>query len=200
MRYQGGHNAGHTLVVDGEVFALQLIPSGILYDHVVPIIGNGVVVDPYVLLAEIDALTAKGVNCQRLMISPHAHLVLPYHQILDELAESQLGDNKIGTTKRGIGPAYADKASRVGIRVEDLVDPTHLRARFCIVLWLNEISFFVTSTGTMGLIQINLPMNHSERWPRELLPILVTLWGICTRPFMRDSGFLLRAPKQLSLT
>ena len=94
-----------------------------------PIIGNGVVVDPYVLLAEIDALTAKGVDCQRLMLSPQAHLVLPYHQILDELAESQLGDNKIGTTKRGIGPAYADKASRVGIRVEDLLDPTHLRAR-----------------------------------------------------------------------
>ena len=129
VRYQGGHNAGHTLVVDGEVFALQLVPSGILYDHVVPIIGNGVVVDPYVLLAEIDALTAKGVDCQRLMLSPQAHLVLPYHQILDELAESQLGDNKIGTTKRGIGPAYADKASRVGIRVEDLLDPTHLRAR-----------------------------------------------------------------------
>ena len=129
VRYQGGHNAGHTLVVDGETFALQLIPSGILYDHVVPIIGNGVVVDPYVLLAEIDALSEKGVDCARLMLSPQAHLVLPYHQILDELAEAQLGANKIGTTKRGIGPAYADKASRIGIRVEDLLDPDHLRLR-----------------------------------------------------------------------
>lgn len=129
VRYQGGHNAGHTLVVDGEVFALQLIPSGILYDHVVPIIGNGVVIDPRVLLTEIDTLAAKGVDCQRLMLSPQAHLVLPYHQILDELAEGRRGDNKIGTTKRGIGPAYADKASRTGIRVEDLLDPGHLRSR-----------------------------------------------------------------------
>jgi len=129
VRYQGGHNAGHTLVVDGEVFALQLIPSGILYDHVVPIIGNGVVIDPRVLLTEIDSLAAKGVDCQRLMLSPQAHLVLPYHQILDELAEGRRGDNKIGTTKRGIGPAYADKASRTGIRVEDLLDPEHLRSR-----------------------------------------------------------------------
>ncbi|MBK02089.1 MAG: adenylosuccinate synthase [Acidimicrobiaceae bacterium] len=129
VRYQGGHNAGHTLVVDGETFALQLIPSGILYEHVVPIIGNGVVIDPRVLLTEIDTLAAKGVNCQRLMVSPQAHLVLPYHQILDELAEGRRGDNKIGTTKRGIGPAYADKASRIGIRVEDLLDPEHLRTR-----------------------------------------------------------------------
>ena len=129
VRYQGGHNAGHTLVVDGEVFALQLIPSGILYDHVVPIIGNGVVIDPRVLLTEIDTLAAKGVNCERLMLSPQAHLVMPYHQILDELAEGRRGDNKIGTTKRGIGPAYADKASRTGIRVEDLLDPEHLRSR-----------------------------------------------------------------------
>ena len=129
VRYQGGHNAGHTLVVDNEVFSLQLIPSGILYDHVVPIIGNGVVVDPSVLLTEIDMLASKGVDCQRLMLSPQAHLVLPYHQLLDELAESRRGDDKIGTTKRGIGPAYADKASRTGIRVEDLLDPEHLRAR-----------------------------------------------------------------------
>ena len=129
VRYQGGHNAGHTLVVDGVTFALQLVPSGILYDHVTPIIGNGVVVDPTVLLAEIDSLEAKGVDCSRLMVSPQAHLVLPYHQVLDELAEARRGDAKLGTTKRGIGPAYADKASRIGIRVEDLLDPEHLRMR-----------------------------------------------------------------------
>lgn len=129
VRYQGGHNAGHTLVVDGETFALQLIPSGVLYDHVTPVIGNGVVVDPFVLLAEIDTLERKGVSCERLMLSPQAHLVLPYHQLLDELAEASRGDNKLGTTKRGIGPAYADKAARVGIRVEDLLDPAHLRER-----------------------------------------------------------------------
>lgn len=129
VRYQGGHNAGHTLVVDGEVFALQLVPSGVLYPHVTPIIGNGVVINPWVLLEEIEMLTNRGVDCSRLMVSPAAHLVLPYHQQLDELAEARRGDSKLGTTKRGIGPAYADKAARVGIRVEDLLDPTHLRER-----------------------------------------------------------------------
>ena len=123
VRYQGGHNAGHTLVVNGESFALQLVPSGVLYDHIIPVIGNGVVVDPIVLLAEIDMLTAKGVDCSRLAVSGNAHLILPYHQEIDALTERYLGKNKLGTTKRGIGPAYADKSTRVGIRVQDLLDP-----------------------------------------------------------------------------
>ncbi len=134
VRYQGGHNAGHTLVVDGETFALQLVPSGVLYPHVTPIIGNGVVVNPWVLLDELKMLTDRGVDCGRLMISPAAHLVLPYHQLIDELAEARRGDNKIGTTKRGIGPAYADKAARMGLRVEDLLSPQHLRDRLKQVL------------------------------------------------------------------
>ena len=100
VRYQGGHNAGHTIVVDGARFALQLLPSGILYDHVVPVIGNGVVVDPAVLLAEIDALTAKGIDCTRLRVSGNAHLILPYHQEMDFLTERRLGRNKLGTTRR----------------------------------------------------------------------------------------------------
>jgi len=122
VRYQGGHNAGHTLVVDGESFALQLVPSGILYDHITPVIGNGVVVDPGVLLAEVDLLTRRGVDCSRLKVSSNAHLILPYHQELDRVIERRLGKNKLGTTRRGIGPAYADKASRVGLRVQDLFD------------------------------------------------------------------------------
>ncbi len=134
VRYQGGHNAGHTLVVNGETFALQLIPSGVLYEHVTPIIGNGVVVDPWVLIDEIDMLTERGVDCSRLMLSPAAHLVLPYHQVADELSEAQRGDAKLGTTKRGIGPAYADKAARVGLRIEDLLEPATLRARLRAVL------------------------------------------------------------------
>lgn len=129
VRYQGGHNAGHTLVVDGVKYALQLIPSGVLYDHVTPIIANGVVVDPHVLLAEIAGLEAGGIDCSRLRVSSHAHLVMPYHQALDELNEARLGDAKIGTTKRGIGPAYADKASRLGIRMEHLLEPDLFRAR-----------------------------------------------------------------------
>ena len=134
VRYQGGHNAGHTLVVDGETFALQLVPSGILYDHITPVIGNGVVVDPMVLLDEVDMLESKGVDCSRLKVSGNAHLIFPYHQEIDVVTERYLGKNKLGTTKRGIGPAYADKASRVGIRVQDLLDPKIFSEKLDVVL------------------------------------------------------------------
>lgn len=129
IRYQGGHNAGHTLVVDGETFALQLVPSGVLYPHITPVIGNGCVVDPRVLIAEMDSLTAKGVDVSRLKVSGNAHLILPYHQEIDMLIERRLGTNKLGTTKRGIGPAYADKSTRVGLRVQDLLDPKIFREK-----------------------------------------------------------------------
>ncbi|MEM7272689.1 MAG: adenylosuccinate synthase [Actinomycetota bacterium] len=129
VRYQGGHNAGHTLVVDGETFALQLVPSGALYDHIVPVIGNGVVVDPFVLLAEIDMLTRRGIDCSRLKVSGNAHLIMPYHQQLDALHERHLGKSKLGTTKRGIGPAYADKSMRLGVRVQDLLDEMIFREK-----------------------------------------------------------------------
>lgn len=129
VRYQGGHNAGHTIVVDGDKFALQLIPSGVLHAAVTPVIGNGVVIDPSVLIAEIDHLQARGIDCDRLAISPAAHLIFPYHVALDELREKARGDSRIGTTKRGIGPAYADKASRVGARMEDLINPDALRQK-----------------------------------------------------------------------
>ena len=134
VRYQGGHNAGHTLVVDGESFALQLVPSGVLYEHVTPVIGNGVVVDPFVLLEEVATLESKGVDCSRLKVSGNAHLILPYHQELDMLTERYLGKNKLGTTKRGIGPTYADKATRVGIRVQDLLDEKIFREKLEAVL------------------------------------------------------------------
>ena len=140
VRYQGGHNAGHTLVVDGESFALQLIPSGVLYDHITPVIGNGVVVDPKVLLAEMDMLTSRGVDCTTLKVSGNAHLIMPYHQELDALHERHLGDGKLGTTKRGIGPAYADKSMRVGLRVQDLTDPKIFRQKLDVVLgYTNQV-------------------------------------------------------------
>jgi adenylosuccinate synthase len=134
VRYQGGHNAGHTLVVDGVTFALQLVPSGVLYEHTVPVIGNGVVVDPRVLLKEIDQLTAKGVDCTRLKVSGNAHLIMPYHQELDALHERHLGAGKLGTTKRGIGPAYADRAMRTGLRVQDLLDAKIFRQKLSVAL------------------------------------------------------------------
>ncbi|WP_116995325.1 adenylosuccinate synthase [Desertimonas flava] len=133
VRYQGGHNAGHTVVVGGERYALQLTPSGVFYDHVIPVIGNGVVVDLPTLFAEIDALTARGISCERLRVSSLAHLIFPWHQAHDAIAEAMRGDDKIGTTLKGIGPAYADKARRVGIRAGDVLDPErfaeHVRAR-----------------------------------------------------------------------
>ncbi len=134
VRYQGGHNAGHRIVVDGEAFALQLVPSGVLYPHITPVIGNGVVVDPAVLLAELDTLSAKNVDVSRVVVSGNAHLIMPYHQELDRLTERFLGKNALGTTKRGIGPAYADKSSRVGLRVQDLLDAKIFRQKLDVVL------------------------------------------------------------------
>jgi adenylosuccinate synthase len=134
VRYQGGHNAGHTIVVDGDVFKLQLVPSGVLYPWVVPVIGNGVVVDPVVLIDELDMLEAKGIDSRRVRLSGNAHLIMPYHQELDRVTERYLGKNKLGTTKRGIGPAYADKAARVGLRVQDLFDPKIFRQKLDLVL------------------------------------------------------------------
>jgi adenylosuccinate synthase len=134
VRYQGGHNAGHRIVVNGEAFALQLVPSGVLYPQVTPVIGNGVVVEPGVLLAEIDMLESRGVDTSALLVSGNAHLVMPYHQELDRVTERYLGKNKLGTTRRGIGPAYADKAARVGLRVQDLLDEKIFRQKLEVAL------------------------------------------------------------------
>ncbi len=133
VRYQGGNNAGHTVVIDtekgAEKFALHLLPSGILTPKVIPVIGNGVVIDPGVLLQEIDGLNQRGVDTSKLLISHDAHLITPYHVILDKTIERFLGKAKIGTTGRGIGPAYSDKISRIGIRVQDLYDESILRQK-----------------------------------------------------------------------
>jgi len=123
VRYQGGNNAGHTVVIGDQSYALHLLPSGILTPGCVPVIGNGVVIDPAVLLQELDGLNARGVDTSRLIISANAHLITPYHRTVDKVTERFLGSNRIGTTGRGIGPTYADKISRIGIRVQDLFDP-----------------------------------------------------------------------------
>ena len=126
-RYQGGHNAGHTVYVDGRKFILRLIPSGILHPGILCVIGNGVVVDPQALLAEVDELTQAGIDAaSRIIISDKAHLILPYHRDLDLLSEARRGERRIGTTSRGIGPAYEDKIARRGIRAGDLNDPEAL--------------------------------------------------------------------------
>jgi len=129
IRHQGGANAGHTVVVDGRTFKLHLIPSGILYPGKLSVIANGVVLDPEVLIAELDYLESQGVAVDGLRISTQAHLVMPYHRRLDALQEGRLGDRKLGTTLRGIGPAYMDKAGRTGIRVGELCQPDRFRER-----------------------------------------------------------------------
>jgi adenylosuccinate synthase len=128
VRYQGGHNAGHTVVVDDQKYALQLIPSGVLYDHVIPVIANGVVVDLPTLFNEMDTLEGRGISCRELKVSTLAHLIFPWHQAHDAIAEAMRGDDKIGTTLKGIGPAYADKARRVGVRAGEVVDPERFAA------------------------------------------------------------------------
>jgi len=127
VRYQGGNNGGHTVVIGDKKFALHLLPSGILTPEVTPVIGNGVVVDAGVLFQEIDGLEAQGIDTSRLVISANAHLITSYHVTLDKVTERFLGNSKIGTTGRGIGPTYADKISRVGIRIQDLFDEKILR-------------------------------------------------------------------------
>jgi adenylosuccinate synthase len=172
VRYQGGHNAGHTIVVDGQTWALQLLPSGILYDHIVPVIGNGVVVDPGVLIAEMDKLTAGGVDCSRLVVSGNAHLIMPYHQELDALTERYLGRNKLGTTKRGIGPTYADKAARVGIRVQDLLDAKIFRQKLDVVLKEKNL--------ILAKVYNRLPLSAhdiAERYLGEYAPRIAPLIG-----------------------
>jgi adenylosuccinate synthase len=129
VRFQGGNNAGHTIIHGGRTLKLHLIPSGIMYPHITPVIGNGVVIDPKVLLEEMDELEADGLTTRRLLISCNAHLIMPYHRDLDGASEKRLGKLEIGTTRRGIGPAYQDKASRMGLRVQDLTDEKIFRAK-----------------------------------------------------------------------
>jgi adenylosuccinate synthase len=134
VRYQGGNNAGHTVQAGGHTLKLHLIPSGILYDHITSVIADGVVVDPKVLLEEMDELGARGIDTSRLLVSANAHLIMPYHLELDRVTERYLGKLQLGTTKRGIGPAYADRAARIGLRMQDLRDEKIFRQKLEVVL------------------------------------------------------------------
>lgn len=140
VRYQGGNNAGHTIIEEEHELKLHLIPSGILYPHIVPIIGAGVVVDPKVLIEEIDALQEKGVSTKKLLVSGNAHIIMPYHRLLDAQTELKLGSAKIGTTHKGVGPCYTDKAARLGIRMQDLLDMKIFRKKLGAALQIkNEL-------------------------------------------------------------
>jgi adenylosuccinate synthase len=177
VRYQGGHNAGYRIVVDGEAFALQLVPSGILYPHITPVIGNGVVIDPAVLLDELDRLIERGVDVSRLVVSGNAHLIMPYHQELDRLTERFLGKNALGTTKRGIGPAYADKSSRVGLRVQDLLDPKIFREKLDLVL--HEKNLILTKIyNRPALSAKDIAARYLDELAPRLAPMIADTVGI----------------------
>jgi adenylosuccinate synthase len=135
VRYQGGNNAGHTIIAEGHELKLNLVPSGVLFPHITNVIADGVVIDPAVLLRELDELSASGLDVSGLRVSLNAHLIMPYHLELEKVTQRFLGKNALGTTKRGIGPAYADRAARVGIRVQDLYDEKILREKLDVVLW-----------------------------------------------------------------
>jgi adenylosuccinate synthase len=134
VRYQGGNNAGHTVIAEGRLLKLQLIPSGILYQHITPLIADGVVVDPRHLLREMDELHRMGIDTSRLVVSGNAHMIMPYHLELEKVTERFLGKNALGTTKRGIGPAYGDKVARIGLRIQDLFDEKIFREKLEVVL------------------------------------------------------------------
>ncbi len=178
VRYQGGNNAGHTVIVGDQVFKLHLIPSGILYDHVTPVIADGVVIDPKVMLDELDGLEPRGLRpFERVKVSGNAHLIMPYHRELDLLTERRLGKANLGTTKRGIGPAYADKASRVGLRFQDLFDEKIFRQKLEAVL--------VHKNEQLAKIYNRLPMDLEEI-AREYLGYAERL-----RPLLSDTTELI---------
>jgi adenylosuccinate synthase len=165
VKFNGGNNAGHTVVVGEEKYALHLLPSGILTPGVVPVIGNGVVVDLGVLFGEIDAITSRGVDCSRLVVSANAHVITPYHVLMDKVGERFLGKAKIGTTGRGIGPSYADKMSRLGVRVQDLFDEKILRQKVEGALELkNQILVKVYNRKAISIDEVVTELlAHAER-------------------------------------
>ncbi len=166
VRYQGGDNAGHTIVLGDAVFKLHLVPSGVLYPHITPVIGNGVVVNPQTLLDEMSMLAQRGLQTSRIRVSGAAHVIMPYHVALDGAMEARLAGSEIGTTHRGIGPAYADRAWRIGIRMWDLLDPAGLRSKLARVLPEKN----AVLTGTYGLAPFDLDALHARAvaWGEQL--------------------------------
>src|SRR6201996_1270782 len=165
VKFNGGNNAGHTIVIGNEKYALHLLPSGILTPGCTPIIGNGVVVDLGVLFEELDAVDARGVDTSRLVVSSSAHVITSYNRTLDKVTERFLGSSRIGTTGRGIGPTYADKMARVGVRVQDLFDADGLRARVAGALSLKNqilVKIYNRRAADVGAIVEEL-LSYAER-------------------------------------
>ena len=179
VKFNGGNNAGHTIVINGERFALHLLPSGILSENCIPVIGNGVVIDLEVLFGEIEGLKARGRSADRLLISSDAHVIAPYNATIDKVTERFAGSRKIGTTGRGIGPTYADKMNRIGIRVQDLFDEDILRGKVTAALNLkNQILSKIYNRRALDVTPCwasccPTPIGCARWWPTRL-------WS-CTR-------------------
>jgi adenylosuccinate synthase len=184
VRYSGGNNAGHTVITpDGQKYALHLMPSGALSPNAAIVIGNGVVVDPKVLIAEMDGLTERGVDVSRLRISADAHLIMPHHRALDRVVERYLGSSRIGTTGRGIGPAYGDKVARMGIRAQDLLDPGILRQKLELVLReKNQILFKVYNRKAIDVSAVvEEYLTYAERLRPYIADTRALLWDALDR-------------------
>jgi adenylosuccinate synthase len=177
VRYQGGDNAGHTVVSGDEVLKLHLVPSGVLYPHITSVIASGVVVNPATLIAELDMLAKRGIDVSRVRVSRASHVIMPYHVALDRAMESRLGDGKVGTTGRGIGPAYADRAWRVGLRMEDLLDSDALRSRL---------------NGVLPDKNLLLGGHGAESYRADTLIELAAGWGRRLRDHLDDTTALVQ--------
>jgi adenylosuccinate synthase len=177
VRYQGGDNAGHTVVVGEETLKLQLCPSGVFYPHITSVIGNGVVVNPATLIRELDMLIGRGIDVSKVRVSRSAHVIMPYHVALDRANEARLGGSKVGTTGRGIGPAYGDRAWRLGLRMEDLVAEDRLRERITRVLV--DKNLLLESMG-------------ADRFEVEALVAQCLAWGDRLRDHLDDSTWLVQ--------
>jgi adenylosuccinate synthase len=171
VKFNGGNNAGHTVVIDGEKYALHLLPSGILTPGCIPVIGNGVVIDLAVLFEEIDALNVRGVDTSRLVVSANAHLITPYNRVLDKVTERFLGSRKLGTTGRGIGPTYADKMSRVGIRVQDLFDESILRQKVEAALAVKNQ--MLVKIYNRRIVEVDEVLDEFKKYADRLRPMVV---------------------------
>ena len=189
VRYQGGDNAGHTVVSGDEVFKLHLVPSGVLYPHITSVIGSGVVVNPATLIGELDMLEARGIDTSKVRVSAAAHVIMPYHVALDRAQEARLGDEKVGTTGRGIGPAYADRAWRIGLRMEDLLDPRLVREKLAKILPDKNL-LLSASNGTSGFT-IDELVDQAAAWGERLRPCIADATWLVQEALRRRDHVLL---------
>jgi adenylosuccinate synthase len=189
VRYQGGDNAGHTIVLGDEVFKLHLVPSGVLYPHITCLIGPGVVVNPAALIGELDALTGRGVDVSKVRVSRASHVIMPYHPALDRASEARLGADAVGTTHRGIGPAYADRAARVGLRMEDLLDPEVMRRKLERILPEKNLLLGGVDGGVS--FEIDPLVAEAVGWGRRLAPHLADTTALVQDALRRGEHVLL---------